>query len=282
MVSRALPRGQHAHHLVACTTDEALYSKHEAAISMLTSHPDVDGVYETEVPLITRALIKLGTKCAISSKSKSSLAKGLDNGFSLDDLTHSAMSNRRRKYLQGGQNMLFAYLYHSRQDSRHLFCLVLPTGHARLHIVDKGKNRELPNMQTYYKEAKLALDAKSTTPGIVAYSSELVIDTFYHAEPDAVFRALSKELNNYAQSRKASPTVLAICSMWSRPEYELRIPALAHYPTVMIRATQMDNTFPTRLLWQGPAAKRMVQHYLRLGVWLRDRFDAAHQANVPM
>jgi DNA polymerase epsilon subunit 1 len=109
----------------------------------------------------------------------------------------------------------------------------------------------------------------------------LKIEASYHSEAEAAYRAISKELLAL-QSRRQGATILALCSAKSRTFYESRINALQHYPIVLIPSSKVDNTYPTRLLWQGPAAKRMIQHYLRLSVWLKDRLAMAHHADLPM
>lgn len=288
MISRTLPRGQQCLNLIQCTTDEQSYRENEAAVSMLVNHPDVDGVYEAQVPHLVRALIRLGNKCNPAAHSGASLSRGLDQGFNLTDLATTQHILNRRRYLDAGRNLQYVYLYHSNQDSRHVVCLVLPNGEARLYIVDKGRNRELPNMENYYVEAKTAFDARqSQDPSrkgvteLVNYPARLKVDVTYHAEPEVVYKSLSKELLGL-QSRKQGPTVVAICSAKPRLHYESRIKALQQYPTILIPSSKVDNTYPTRLLWQAPAAKRMVQHYLRLSQWLKDKMEVAHRADIPM
>ena len=287
MTSRTLPRGQATANLVACTTDEVSFRENEAAMSMLLNHPDVDGVYEAQVPLLIRALLKLGNKCNPDSKSGTSLSRGLDQGFSLDQLAPPSATLNRRRYLDAGRNLKYAYIYHSNMDSRHVVCLVLPRGEARLYIVDKGRSRELPNMERYYTEAKNAYEARQAmeagkpAPLLFDYPELLKTEVAYHAEIDPVYRSLSKELVAL-QARRQGATILAICSAKSRSLYESRIAALQNYPVVMIPSSKVDNTYPTRLLWQGPAAKRMIQHYLRLAVWLKDKLSLAHYADLPL
>lgn len=255
---------------------------------MLTNHPDVDGIFEMNVPHLVRALIKLGTSCNPASGSGANLSRGLDQGFDLHQLVPQDVPLSKRKYLDAGRSMRYAYLYHSNSDSRHVFCLVLPQGEAKMFIVDKGRNRDLPNMEKYYTDAKAAFDSRRTKetggkaiPSLFEYPRHLKIDATYHAEPDVVYRAISRELAAL-QSRKQGPTILALCSAKTRYFYEARIAAMQQYPVIMLPSSQSDNSYPTRLMWQGPAAKRMVQHYLRLALWLKDRIDISHKANVPL
>jgi DNA polymerase epsilon subunit 1 len=273
---------------VSCTTDETSFIKNAAAMSMLMNHPDVDGIYETQVPHLVRALLKLGNKCNPAPKRGATLSKGLDSGFGLNDLSQPTTSLSRRSYLDGGRNMQYIYIYHSNQDSRHVLCLVLPDAGAKLYIVDKGRNRELPNMDKYYTEAKAAIEARRRADNggklpalLFDYPEKMAFEPSYHADPVAAYRAMSRELSGL-QGRKMGPTVLAICSALPRSFYESAIPNAQTFPIVMIPSSKVDNTYPTRLLWQGPAAKRMVQHYLRLASWMKDRLEMAHKADLPM
>lgn len=288
MTTRTLPRGHPCYNLIACTTDETAFVKNAAAVSMLMNHPDVDGIYETEVPHLVRALLKLGNKCNPAPKRGATLSRGLDSGFALDDLAQPTTTLSRRSYLDGGRNLSYVYIYHSNQDSRHVLCLIVPGGETHLYIVDKGRSRELSNMERYYAEAKSAVEARRSAdnggklPALVFdYPTALRIEATYHADALTAYRAISRELSNL-QGRKLGPTILAICSAQSRGFYEAAIPNSSLYPIIMIPSSKVDNTYPTRLLWQGPAAKRMVQHYLRLAVWLKDRLDTAHKTDIPM
>ena len=265
-----------------------LYRDNEAAMSMLMNHPDVDGIFETQVPHLVRALVQLGNKCNPDTRKGVTLSRGLDQGFKLDELAPPSAMLSRRRYLDGGRNLKYIYLYHSNQDSRHVISVVLPQGTARLFVVDKGKNRELPNMEKYYAEAKAGYENRrrmeeggKLPPLLFEYPEALQIEVSYHADVDTVYRAISKDLAALV-SRRQGPTMVALCSTRPRSFYEGRISALQQYPIVMIPSSRIDNTYPTRLLWQGPAAKRMVQHYLRLAVWLKDKLDMAHKADLPM
>jgi DNA polymerase epsilon subunit 1 len=288
MVNRTLPRGQKAAHLISCTTDEVSYRDNEASMSMLMNHPDVDGVYETQVPHILRALAKLGNKCNPDTRSGVSLSRGLDQGFHLHELaTPTAMLNKRR-YLDGGRNLKYGYIYHSNQDSRHMLCLILPFGEARMYVVDKGRNREITGMEKYYQEAKAALETRrkmesrgKLPPSLFDYPETMKVEVTYHAEVEAVYRHLSKELNTL-HTRRQGPTILTICSARSRSIYEASIANLQHFPVVMEPSSKVDNTYPTRLMWQNPAARRMIQHYLRIGTWMNEKLEIAHRADVPM
>lgn len=288
LTTRTLPRGHPCHNLVACTTDETSFVKNASAVSMLMNHPDVDGIYETEVPHLVRALLKLGNKCNPAPKRGVTLSRGLDSGFALDDLAQPTTTLSRRSYLDGGRNLQYVYIYHSNQDNRHVLSVVLPGGEAKLYVVDKGRNRELPNMEKYYEEAKKAVEARRMADNggkrpslLFEYPDILRIESTYHADALTAYRAISRELSGL-QGRKFGPVVLAICSAQDRSFYETAIPNSQLYPIVMVPSSKVDNTYPTRLLWQGPAAKRMVQHYLRFAVWLKERLDVAHKTDLPM
>lgn len=278
-LTRTLPRAQRCMNLVRVTTLEEDYLENEPIYGELLNGPDVDGVYEMQVPLIARALLRLGSSCVPDGARGVTLNKGLDRHFDLADLTKPGPTLSRRRYLDRGQGLKYAYLVHLAQDSRHIFGLFLPNAEVKVFVVERGRSREVPNLERVYLEQLVRrIDHKST--GAFVYSDEIEVEVVYPTSEDIALKSISRLLAQLAL-QKSTPSLLVVYSAKPRTYYDERIPATASFPLVLIPSTKSDNTFPA-LQWQGPASKRMISHYLRASSWLKSRIELAGNCDVPI
>lgn len=111
--------------------------------------PLVEGVYERQVPLLFRALLKLGCACKVLTSS------GNLDTFSLDDLEMITIRN----YLPP-DSMKHLYLYHHKAltGSRQMYALFLtPIKKALIIVVDSVRMNLMPNMQNLYEAERLVV-----------------------------------------------------------------------------------------------------------------------------
>lgn len=286
-ISRTLPRSQRAINLVRVSTLEEDYLEDEPVYGELLNGPEVDGVYELQVPLIVRALLRLGSSCIPDIARGITLNTGLDRHFDLDDLKKVGTTLSRRRYLDRGQKLRYTFLYHTTSDSRHVFGLFLPTGQALVYVVQKGNNREVPDLERYYADqlqkqnaVEEAQDKSERVPGVFVYSKSLKVEVIFPKSEDVAVRALSRELVKLA-SQKSTSSLLVVQSPNPRAYFDERIPGTSGFPFLMIPSTKADNTFPA-LQWQAPSCRRMVHHYLKASIWIKERIDLADRFDVPV
>lgn len=283
-ISRTLPRSQKSHNLFRVTTSEDYFLREEAAFSQLVNRPEVDGVYEMQVPLVIRAILQLGNTC-MPGKGVG-LTKGLNKGFDLTDLVHPELSLNKRRYLDFGRPLKYAYLYHVSSDTRHMVGLFLPTGNARVFVVERGNNRDMPNLERYYSEQRPIVLAKLAAAAADSklpfdYPQAIKFDVSFHAGEDVAFRAVSRELISY-QGLKHGATLLGIYSSKDRSFFEEKLAvAVAQFPILMRQARSSDNAF-NALGWRVPATKRMIQHYLRFASVVKEQIETCDAAGIPL
>lgn len=111
--TRTLPRAQPCLNLMRLSTTEEDYVRDEPLYGELLNAPNVDGVYELQVPLVVRAILALGSSCVPDTGRGVTLNKGLDRHFELDDLKRESATLSRRRYLDRGQRLQYTYLYHT-------------------------------------------------------------------------------------------------------------------------------------------------------------------------
>lgn len=286
-LTRTLPRSQRCINLVRVSTLEEDYIKDQPIYGELLNGPDVDGVYEMQVPLIVRALLRLGSSCVPDASRGVTLHTGLDRHFELDDLKRSGATLSRRRYLDRGQKLRYTYLFHTTSDSRHIFGLFLPDGTAKVYVVERGKSREVPNLERYYteqlhkrKDVEQQKAASEQEAGVFTYADTIKIEVAFPGSEDIALRSLSRELTALA-SQKFASSLLIIHSPKPRAYFDERVAGSSQFPFIIIHSSKADNTFPA-LLWQAPACRRMVQHYLRASVWIKERIELADRFDVPI
>lgn len=291
-ISRTLPRAQPALHLFRVTVAEDVFLARKDEFSKLLNRPEVDGVYEMQVPLPVRALLHIGSCCVPAAGASTS--KGLATGFELLELKRAPPSLSKRRYLASGQGVRCIYIYHTASGVRHLICLVLPDGRSKVYVVEGSRNSNpaVPNLERYYVEEALPahrrlLEAEAAEndgvypQGVFEYPDKLNVEVSFHAAEEAAFRALQRELVAYGGQRQ-DPTLLVISSSHGQQYIESRVPnAVQNYPVIAITLSRADSPFG-QLEWQRKGTQRFVQHYLRVSGVMHDRIDVAGAADVPL
>ncbi|CEH14532.1 dna polymerase catalytic subunit a [Ceraceosorus bombacis] len=285
-VSRTLPRGRQCLELYRITVSETMYLEEETHFSSLLNHPNVDGVFEMQVPLSVRAHINLGGSCAIASRTPVPIDRVLDAGISLHELSKAERPSgalRRRKYLDGGRGLRYFWLYHAQKDTRHFIGLVSPEGQARVHVVDTAGLQQLPRLEPMYAQriAKFReTDKVVDGEGVFDYADALNIETRVHTTPERAFRAVARELSTMRTARQGG-AVLVINSSRPQSYYEQALGGVASdFPIMAAPSSRAEDDFPA-LNWQIASARRMFGCYLRLSLWLQRWLQQAEHFDLP-
>ena len=124
------------------------------------SRPDTEGIYETQVSLEFRALLRLGCVCSVErGEARRLAASGLRDGtdtFSMNQLQFRSLAHQ--PYLEAESDSLkHLYLYHNRAPTgqRAMFGLFLtPSKRAVLYVLDSVRTNQMPNMSTLYNNER--------------------------------------------------------------------------------------------------------------------------------
>jgi len=271
-VARTLPRGQLARHLFKISVEESLFVAGESHFSSLINNPNVDGAYELQVPLVTRALLSFGTSCALRSGATGGLSRGLDKGFDLTDLERPETSVLRHRYLDEGKGIKYHFLFHATVASRHLIGLFSPGQPAKVYVVDNARNRQqLPSPSKWYAERL----AKATIKGAITYPDTLDFDTTYYPSENGALRQLAKDL----QSLRHGSNVLALDSPFEHAWYLARSAIWQDFPVIEYKMAKEEEG---SLMWLLNSSRRMVAAYLKLGGWISNQIEIAAHYDVPL
>ena len=283
---KMLPRGLPCRHLFRITVSEEVYLQEEAHFSGLLNHPNVDGVYEMQVPLDVRALINLGSTCKLnqSGGNQTKLSRALDAGFELGDLiSPSSLDLLRHRYLDGGKGLRYFYLYHAHRETRHVFGLFTPEGQLKVHIVDTAGLRQLPNLETMYADRVAHMRKKGKLPpgaGVFEYQDALQVEVKVHTTEARAFKALGRDLSSLRTAKQGS-SMLAICTSKEQSYYETRMSQVAEFPIVTIPAARLEDEMPA-LGWQLYSTRRMFNCFFRTSLWISRWIELASHFDVPL
>ncbi|KAG2471169.1 DPOE1 polymerase, partial [Polypterus senegalus] len=274
-VNRILPRSNVVYHLYQYSVPEDMYQEHINEINADLSAPDIEGVYETQVPLLFRALVQLGCVCMVNKQLAQQIAGREADTFDLEHLEMRSLA--QFSYLEPG-SIRHIYLYHHGHGNKALFGLFIPSQRkASVFVLDTVRSNQMPNLTALYSAERLALVDK--------VGEELMPPDKHNFEvraendPKTVYRALQRALLNYKDERRG-PTLIAIQSNWDLKRLSSGMPVLEEFPVVPVHV--VDEISYSVLDWQRHGARRMLRHYLNLDSCLSQAFEMARYYHLPV
>ncbi|UKZ76304.1 DNA polymerase epsilon catalytic subunit [Trichoderma virens FT-333] len=280
-VNYTLPNGHQSKHLFKLTVPEDVYFNEAEKFSLLFNHPSVEGVYEKQVPLNIRAVLRLGNLCTIDEEQEAVLGKGLEQAFDLMGLKRPI---KPRTYLESSP-LAYIYISHITAGDRQIFGLFSTTSdQAYVVILQKGRDSgsDLPNITKLYSEllAKRAEEAAGTNwqdcfryqEKITFKITQVTTRRKAHLEVADVVRKLRKD--------ESRPQMMVIQSS-QRNLLVHDIPILGEFPVLPLKYDASDSSLPP-LGWQAVVARRLVGHYLGLGSWILHLTALARYGDVPL
>ncbi|XP_006147397.3 DNA polymerase epsilon catalytic subunit A [Tupaia chinensis] len=274
-VNRVLPRSGVVYNLYEYCVPEDAYQEHSNEIGAELSAPDVEGVYETQVPLLFRALVQLGCVCVVNKQLVRHLSGWEAETFSLEHLETRSLA--QFSYLEPG-SIRHIYLYHLAQGHKALFGVFIPAQRrASVFVLDTVRSNQMPNLSALYS-AEHSLLLERAGPELLPPSKH----TFeVRAETDlkTICRAVQRFLLSYKEERRG-PTLIAVQSSWELKRLASEVPILEEFPLVPVHVA--DKMSYGVLDWQRHAARRMLRHYLQLDTCLSQAFEMSRYFHIPV
>ncbi|KAI4894825.1 hypothetical protein NFI96_029846 [Prochilodus magdalenae] len=275
MVNRILPRSNMVYYLYQYSVPEDMYQEHINEINADLSAPDIEGVYETQVPLLFRALVQLGCVCMVNKQVVRELAGREADTFDLEHLDMRSLA--QFSYLEPG-SVRHMYLYHHSQGHKALFGLFIPSQRkANIFVLDTVRSNQMPNLSTLYGAERTALLEK-TSEELLPPEKHL-FEVRAENDVKAIYRALQRILLSYKEERRG-PTLIAVQSNWDLRRLAAGMAVLEEFPVVPVHVT--DEISYNVLDWQRHGARRMIKHYLNLDSCLSQAFDMARYYHLPV
>jgi DNA polymerase epsilon subunit 1 len=189
-VNRVLPHGRQSFNLIEVVIDEKQFKDAGRMLAAHLADPEVEGVYETKLPLALHALLQLGCVCMVDPKARNRTIK---QGWSLNDLRMKTTTEC--PYLIN--NLSFFFLYHSSMDNRGIYALYMPAAtKALVVVVNPFNNREIAaaQLERQFQNAVRSQDQ------LKADNSEVSCKVEYAVNNADAGRLLQRTLNEYRLS----------------------------------------------------------------------------------
>uniref|UniRef100_A0A3P8WLR8 DNA polymerase epsilon catalytic subunit n=1 Tax=Cynoglossus semilaevis TaxID=244447 RepID=A0A3P8WLR8_CYNSE len=274
-VNRMLPRSNIVYYLYEYTVPEDMYQEHINEINADLSAPDIEGVYETQVPLLFRALVHLGCVCMVNKHVVRDLAGREADTFDLEHLEMRSLA--QFSYLEPG-SVRHMYFYHHSQGHKALFGLFIPSQRkAYVFVLDTVRSNQMPNLSNLYTAERTALLEKTTEELLPPDNHNFEVRA--ENEAKAIYRAIQRILLNYKDERRG-PTLIAVQSNWELRRLAAGMPVLEEFPVVPVHV--VDEINYNVLDWQRHGARRMIRQYLNLDSCLSKAFDMARYYHLPV
>ncbi|XP_066459860.1 DNA polymerase epsilon catalytic subunit A [Eleutherodactylus coqui] len=274
-VNRILPRSNPVYTLYEYSVPEDMYQEHINEINADLSAPDIEGVYETQVPLLLRAVIQLGCVCMVNKQLVRHLSGREAETFELDHLEMKSLA--QYSYLEPG-SIRHIYLYHNSQGNKALFGLFIPSQRkSAVFVVDTVRSNQMPNLSSMYTSEHTAMRER-VDPELLPPEKH-VFEVRAETDLKIVYRAIQRLLLSYKDERRG-PTLIALQSNGSPKRLTSGMPVLEEFPVVPVRVT--DDISYNVLDWQRHGARRMIRHYLNLDSCLSQAFEMARYYHLPV
>ncbi|KAI6112282.1 hypothetical protein EDD16DRAFT_1176350 [Pisolithus croceorrhizus] len=278
-MAKHLPRDIPCKYLYGITVKEDVYLDIQEHFTDLMHDPNVDGVFERQVPLEMRAILKLGKTCAVDEPGLT-LNRAQSSGVELSQLDRAGTSLPHNSYLSAVRGDKYLFLYHACSNSApiHVFALFLPSGSVKLHLVDPATRRQgLPRLQELYAELLKKRRTQHGDPTSIHYPASCQFTTTYHSKDTTALKAISRELGLLENMSY----MVVISSSKENVYFDTCMPKLSKFPLLSMSKTKAPHSldvFP----WQTHVAQKMLQRYLSLGMWLDRSIALADYFDVPV
>ncbi|KAI8985142.1 hypothetical protein BDB01DRAFT_896693 [Pilobolus umbonatus] len=278
--TRTLPRSRRCFNLFRMTLPEQDYIKENQRFTNIFNIASTEDIYETQLPLLERAILQLGSVCKIDTN-----LKGFNNRaqthFNMNDLV--GKHELSKHYMKNPGLFEYIYLYHSRSENRHFFTLMGSTlSVAQVFVVGvKKSNAQIPNITKMYQEYfTRMIPEEHNRSSTVKMPETMNFETYFFTNEADALKSINKALGSYID-KKRGKSLLAISSPQSSSYLAQYIRKMSQMPYLTVSPPQEDNT-SNALHWIQPSVKNMLTSYLHLGDYIDEKVKMARYADIPV
>ncbi|KAK7073292.1 hypothetical protein SK128_028068 [Halocaridina rubra] len=272
-VNKSLPRSHPVHNLYEYSVPEEVFKEHSNELMADLSTPDIEGIYETQVPLEFRAIAKLGCVCIVDK----ALARADTDTFELGQLKFKTVAQYH--YLETN-SLQHVYLYHHRSGNKAIFGIFFPKSKkGQIFVVDTVRSNQMPNLNNLYNNERNARRNKGYDEEQLP-ESDFTFEIKFETDLRQVYRQIQRLLQAYRDEKKG-PTFVAVQSPHDLSTLTTLMPGFGEFPLVPIHITDADNLYNV-LDWQRVGARAMIRHYLGLTELLNTAMEQSRYFHVPM
>ncbi|CAG7868312.1 unnamed protein product [Brassica rapa] len=248
---------------------EEQFRKESKKLAALLADPEIEGIYETKVPLEFSAICQIGCVCKIDNTAKH---RNTQDGWKVGELHMKTTTECR--YLERSIPLL--YLYNSTSTLRAIYVLYCHASKLMSAVVVNpyGDKELLPSaLERQFRDGCQELSLESLSwDGIV-----FQVDYVDHAE--AAEKIIQKAISEYREENSGPTVVVTECPDFNSIKDGIK--ALDDFPCVRIPFNGDDNSYQP-VSWQRPAAKLAMFRCAAAFQWLDRRISQSRYAHVPL
>ncbi|PON38200.1 DNA-directed DNA polymerase [Parasponia andersonii] len=268
--NKILPHGRHSYNIYEVEIDEGHFKSESKNLTALLADPEVEGIYETKVPLELNAIVQIGCVCKVD---KTAQKQSIQDCWSLSEL--NMKTTTECSYLE--QSISFFYLYHSISEGRAIFVVYFPSSRTIFAVVvNPYQNKDLsPSfLEKQFRDACQALSVQPPPP-----RNEFIFKVEYVGFVKDAEKILQRTINQHRNEHRG-PTI-AVIECPSAQSMKSGIQALDEFPCVSIPSNARDCHYQV-LGWQQVAARIGMQRCAASSQWLHERISLSRYAHVPL
>lgn len=276
-VVKTLPRSHPVMNLYQYTVPEDVYQEHINEITADLSSPDIEGVYETQVPLLFRALVKLGCVTMVNRDFAKLMSGRETDTFELDHLEFRTLA--QFSYLEPG-SIKHLYLYHHVCGTKILYGLFLPMSKkGTIFVVDTVRSDQMPNLTAMFNAERNVKVSKGVDESMLPEAGHK-FDYKLEKDVNQVYRTMQRMLSAY-KDEKRGPTYIAVQSPHDFQHLVAAMPGIGDFPLVPIHLSDSEMLYNV-LDWQRVGCRRMLQHYMNVDVILQAMIEQCRYLHIPV
>ncbi|EOA39472.1 hypothetical protein CARUB_v10008067mg [Capsella rubella] len=268
-VNKILPHGRPCYNLIEVKIQEDQFKEESKMRAALLANPEIEGIYETKVPLEFSAICQIGCVCKIDNTAKH---RNTQDGWKVGELHMKTTTECH--YLE--RSIPLVYLYNSTSAGRALYVLYCHASKLMsVVVVDPFSSKELlpSSLERQFRDSCQEFSINTLSWGSIVFQVE------YVDHPEAAKKIIQKAISEYREEN-CGPTVAVIeCPDFNSMKEGLK--ALDDFPCVRIPFNGDDNSYQP-VSWQRPTAKIAMFRCAAAFQWLDRRIAQSRYAHVPL
>jgi DNA polymerase epsilon subunit 1 len=270
------PRSHPELFLYKKTVSEKDFINSSASLSALSLGTEIEGIYETKLPLDFHAMIEIGAVCRVKPDVKRKAVAQLS--FGIDDLMRQSDA---AGYLAGDTfDLVFLYHVHKGQEA--------VMGLYQLFTEEEEVERQKATVITVNPFPETNSNVVKLLRDRVPH---LEVTLFRETTPLDGFAVLGQQLRALQENTR-KPTFLVIQSDSPTISSLLSVPALQEFPYIRMPFNESDGSVSmgsgddeaTSFFgrWQGNAVGIMQKRSSEVTPWFESQLECARMANIPI
>lgn len=235
------------------------------------SNVDIDGVYETQVPLEFRVILECGAFVRLNSKRIDKSESALNRTYTISELIPE--SSKRAVNFPDINKIL---VYYTHTNNRHFIAVYIPKVSISTFTVSEGKlNKDINSVELKFKKVLIENNAEED----VSFTK---FDYKHHTNLYDVFSTIDGILKEYKSKNKQAFITVIHTNVPIEKIVSYGLVCLnGEIPFMVNLPSQKENNFPA-LDWKYYATEKFCKRCYKLDSWFSEKVNFSNYAGIPL